>query len=356
MKKIILSFYFLGILLTSSYSQVTVQLISTDPYYFHAKDVMKILILSQLNSTENVKLKATISYFDAPVVILNSKPFNLTPGSGLFDLSNELHSISWVNNSFREADENTNGMLPGNYKVCYEVLGSNPDIPRIFLDGKDCETFRIEFPTPLLLAYPFDKSEIEDTNPQFTWIAPLPAGLEKNINYKMSLYENKDNKAGSAILTKRPIAVVETPMTTTNLPSTVNELEPGISYLWKVDAYLGKNFLVTSDVWEFKIKLPKKVLVPEVYVKLNDVKEDIHVASQFLRIIYTSDKIPGKMNYKISNPVDGRLLREGILNYVLGENLWEIPINGLNLENENFLLAEFSTTGNSFKMKFLPLD
>lgn len=99
--------------------------------------------------------------------------------------------------------------------------------------------------------------------------------------------------------------------------------EPGISYLWKVDAYFfRKEFLVTSDVWEFKIKLPKKVFVPEVYVKLNDVAEDIHVVSQFLRIIYTSDKkFRIKMNYKISNPVDGRLLREGILNYVLGENL-----------------------------------
>jgi hypothetical protein len=355
MKKITVLACFLGFFLTKAFSQFSIQLMSADPYYFHAKDVMKVMVMNELYAEQNVKLRATLLYFENQVTIIESNPFLLTKGGNLFDLSNEINSMNWQQDEFRESDETTNGLFPGSYKVCYEIF-SNEATPRAVVDGKICETFKIEFPTPLLLAYPFDKSEIEEKNPIFNWIAPLPAGLEKNIGYKMSLYENREKKPKSMILNQRPIAVIETPTTSTNLPSTINELELGVNYYWKVDAYLGRTFLVSSEVWEFKLKEPKKVLVPEVYVKLNEVKEDIHPARNVLRVIYVSEKIPGSMTYKITNPTDGRLLREGALPFGMGENTWEIPITGLNLENENYLEINFSSGMEAYKMKFLPLD
>ncbi len=355
MKKITILVCFWTVFLTKAFSQFSIQLMSPDPYYFHAKDVMNIMIMNQVYAEQNAKLRATLQYSENTVVTLESRPFLLTKGSNIVNLSGEINSMNWMQDVFREADETSNGLFPGTYKICYELFSSEAS-PKTIVDGKICENFKIEFPTPLLLAYPFDKSEIEEKNPIFNWIAPLPAGLEKNIGYKMSLYENRDNKQKSKILNQRPIAVIETPSTNTNLPSTINELELGVTYYWKVDAYLGRTFLVSSEVWEFKLKEPKKVIVPEVFVKLNEVREDIHPARNVLRVIYVSERTVGNMSYKINNPSDGSLLREGTLSYQLGENSWQIPINGLNLENEKFLVITFSNSIDSYKMKFLPMD
>jgi hypothetical protein len=355
MKKVTVFVCFWSVFLTQAFSQFSVQLMSKDPYYFHSKDLMNVMIINQVHPEQNVKLKATLKYYENTVVILESRPFLLTQGANLVNLVSEIGSIIWRDEVFREADETTNGLFPGSYTVCYEVFSSLSSSSAL-IDGKLCENFKIEFPTPLLLAYPFDKSELDEKNPIFNWIAPLPAGLEKNIGYKMSLYENRDNKPKSMILNQRPIAVIETPSTNSNFPSVLNELEQGVKYYWKVDAYLGRVFLVSSEIWEFKLKEPKKILVPEVFVKLNDVNQDIHTARNSLKVIYISEKTTGNMNYKILNPSDGRLLREGTLSYSLGENTWQIPITGLNLENEKFLVIGFSNGIDSYKMKFLPLD
>jgi len=330
--------------------------VGADPYYVHAKDIMKVLINNEFSQSFEVKLKATVFYFDVPKVMIESKAFNMTLGSNMYDLSAELSSLNWHDLTFRDADLTNEGLFPGNYRVCYELFGTNPGIPRQFIDGKLCENFNIEFPTPLLLAYPFDKAELEDKNPILSWIAPMPAGLESSIIYKMLLYENKNNLSKGAVVSARPIGIVETNSTTTNLPATLPELQQGITYFWRVDAYLGRNYLVSSDVWEFKLKEPKKIVVPEVYVKLNELKEDIHTARNVLRVIYNSDKTPGTMNYKITNPADGRTLREGSLNYGIGESTWEISIKGLNLENQQYLIIDFSNPFNNYSLKFLPLD
>lgn len=353
MKKLSLLVCLLGFVIKAN-SQLTIQLMSTDPYYVHAKDVMKVIITNGYDDYNNAKLVATLTYFDQKVLTIESQSFALTKGTNIFDLSAQINQMQWVMEDLKEADETTNGLLPGKYKVCYNLFEAAKQ--QSLLDGQLCENYTIEFPTPLLLAYPFDKAELEEKNPILSWIAPLPAGLDKNINYKMSLYENRENKPKSMVLNQRPSAVIESPLTNTNLPSTIPELEPGVSYYWKVDAYIGRNFLVSSEVWEFKLKEPKKVIVPKVYVKLNEAKDDIHPARLVLRVMYVSEKIPGLMTYKISNPTNGMLLREGTLSFSLGENSWEIPITGLNLENENFLNIEFSSGTESYKMKFLPLD
>jgi hypothetical protein len=170
------------------------------------------------------------------------------------------------------------------------------------------------------------------------------------------LYENSENLPKSSILNKRPLAIIPTIEVSTALPTSIKELELGKSYIWKVDAYLGENFLVTSEVWEFKIKKPVKEMVPNVFVKLNSVNQDVHIARDFLRVVYTSDKLPGTVEFKISNPSDGRVIQQGTYRYDMGENYWEIPIHGLNLENEKFLTIEFSTSGQSYSMKFLPVE
>ena len=353
MKKITLLVCLLGFVIEAN-SQLTIQLMSTDPYYVHAKDVMKVFITNGSTEYNKAKLVATLTYFDSKVITLESKSFVLAKGGQLYDLASQINLMQWVREDLKKIDETTNGLLPGRYKVCYRLfeLANQQSL----IDGQLCENFNIEFPTPLLLAYPFDKSELEDKNPILNWIAPLPAGLDKNIIYKMSLYENKDKKPKSMIRNQRPTAIIETPLTNTNLPSTLPELELGVSYYWKVDAYIGRNYLVSSEVWEFKLKEPKKIIVPKVFVKLNEVKDDIHPARLVLRVIYVSEKIPGVMTYKIINPSNGMLLRDGTLPFSLGENAWEIPITGLNLENEKFLNIDFSSGTETYKMKFLPLD
>lgn len=335
-------------------SQVTVQFMNIDPYYVHAKDLTKVIITNSFINYNKAKLVVTVSFFEEKVCTIETLPIEIKTGSEFYDFSNQISIINWTRGDLKQADETTSGMLPGKYKICYRLYDmSNMEA---IMDGQLCENIKIEFPTPLLLAYPFDKSEIEDKNPVFSWIAPLPAGLEKNIIYKMSLYENTDKTPKSAVVSQRPITVIETNFANSNLPSTVNELKFGVDYFWKVDAYIGSNYLISSEVWEFKLKEPKKINVPEVYVKINEIKDDVHTARNVLRVMYISEKMHGIMNYIITNPSDGRILRNSTISYNIGENAWEIPIDGLNLENERFLIIKFSNGTETYQMKFLPID
>lgn len=359
MKKVTSIIAVCTLLIANVYSQFSIQVISTDPYYVQSKDIMKVIVLNEVYEEQNAVLKASMYYYEKPVVAIVSQVFKLSKGSDIYDLSSRINSVSWFDENIRIADENMGSLVPGNYKISYELYraeNGQVDYSKPLLDGKIYDNIKVEFPTPLMLAYPFDKSEIEEKNPIFSWIAPLPAGLEKNIRYKMSLYKNEENKPNSMVINQKALCIIEVSSSNCNLPSYLSELEPGLNYLWKVDAYLGNNYLVSSEVWEFKIKKEKKEYVPEVYVKLNEVKEDIHPARRFLRVIYVSEKSTGKMDYKILNPGSGTLLRKGEKIFLLGENSWEIPIDGLNLENANYLLIEFICNTESFKMKFLPLD
>lgn len=272
---------FLGLFfVTTNASNLTIQPRFTNSFRFTSTDVWNIDVQFTGAGNLNAYVLATITADGRPVCTLKSGTILLTPGAQSFTSA----SISTAQLNYQSqaiADiENITGTFPsGNYKICYNAycvtancdgLGSNA----LYNEYPECFEMLVEPPTPLLLAFPEDKAELEWKRPTFNWIPPMPLAGVAGFNYEYLMVErDKNQTCADAIVRNRPLykqAAIDQP--TLPYPAELNDLDTGKVYCWKVNGLVEDIPVAQSEVWEFRLKKEEKEKHGNVSIVPSNVK------------------------------------------------------------------------------------
>ncbi|MBS3914713.1 MAG: hypothetical protein KG003_09445 [Bacteroidetes bacterium] len=262
MKYIVMCFCIGFTLLTANAGSVIIQPRFNNSFRFAATDVWNIDLQTQIGKGVNVYLNAEITQGGKGIVSLKSSNTLINSGVQSFT-SVSLNTSQLIYKSQAIADiENLTGTFPaGNYQVCYTIHCVTADCDglgadAIYNETSQCFEFIIEPPTPLLLASPEDKVELEWPRPTFNWIPPMPLSSVNGFNYLYTLTEKQEGQTcNDAIIRNRPLYKqrgVEIPMLP--FPPEMNDLDTGKIYCWKVEGLVDQIPVAQSEVWEFHLK------------------------------------------------------------------------------------------------------
>lgn len=247
----------------SLFSQVNVQFNSLNEYMFSTKEAMNLTVIYSGTKSVEVNFNGRISRPDEGTVVeFKSEPYVLNPGSNFITpMTVSIRDINYFNKDIAEIELKTGTYPSGNYSVCIWTTCTSPDCNGSGSGAGNteqpvCTQIHIENPTPLILSYPEDDTEIEETRPIYTWIPPAPVAGSSGLNYMMTLVEIMDGQSKSdALSINRPLIEIEG-LTSPMLmhPSDLPELEEGKSYAWQVQAFVGQTYFARSEQWKFKVK------------------------------------------------------------------------------------------------------
>jgi hypothetical protein len=257
---------FLGLFfITTNASNLTIQPRFTNSFRFTSSDVWNIDVQFTGTSNLNAYLTATITMGGRAVCTLKSGTVALAPGVQSFTTVNiTTAQLSYQSQAIGDIENITGSYPSGTYKVCYNAycLTANCDgqgSNALYNEYPECFEFIVEPPTPLLLAFPEDKAELDWRRPTFNWIPPMPLGTVPGFNYDFTLVEaDKNQSCPDAVTRNRPLYKQNgIGQPTLPYPAELDDLDTGKTYCWKVDGLVEDVPVAQSEVWEFKLKTPE---------------------------------------------------------------------------------------------------
>lgn len=339
----------------NAYSQIQIQFNGINEYVFNSKQVLNI-------SAINLNSKPIEVYFagyikdgrNGRVLDFKTNVVLLGVGGNVFNtMSLGFAELNYSNFDILEFEEKS-GLFPfGRYSICVFSRCLGADCGGLGADagnmeGMECVNVLVENPTPLMLSYPENESEIEVSRPLFSWIPPSPVAASAGLNYRLRLVEvlEGQNKA-DALNINRPLidlSGVERP--TLMFPLDVADLEKGKWYAWQVEAFVGNTYVAKSEQWKFKVKKEEEVVdEPIVFELKQELYNEIYlVKGDSLKLKYLEQyhlgknldfkfSIIGENGFKIEkNKIDNTILKEGLNEYTI-----YLRYPGLNLNNGVYL-------------------
>lgn len=360
-------------------SQINIQYGQTDRYLFSTKEALNFTAISLANKAISVQFHGRITGQTGTIVEFKSAAIIVNPGANLINSMNlVLTSTDFFNQDISEIERMTGTWPSGDYRLCIWSVCITGDCDGAGQNAGSteqpaCTNIHIENPTPLLLSYPIDNSEIEETRPNYNWIPPAPVAASGSLNYTMTLVEILDGQSKSdALAINRPL--IEWPGITNPMlmhPSDIPDLEPGKSYAWQVQAYIGQTYFGKSEQWRFKVK---KEVVKRDTVKYalvtRHIDAGLHKVSEdgYLYFIFKDEK--PNFNFKCSildprmQPIGGWeleyayfdtiTLREAFSAFYEGysESKYRIDISKLNLKSGIYYLEVVTSRREKLYIKF----
>ncbi len=261
--KLIILITLIAIFPLSLFSQLSIQFTSINNYLFNTKEALNFIVINNGVKSVQVQFSGKIVKSDiGNVTLFKTEPLILNVGANIITpTSISLNEINYLDNDIREIEQKTGTYPSGNYTICIWSACTSPDCDGSgpsagSIEQPICTNISIENPTPLLLSYPCNETEIEETKPVYTWIPPAPVASSASLNYKMTLVEIYDGQTKSdALAINRPLIEwtgISNPMLMH--PSDLPALEGGKSYAWQVQAFVGQTYFATSEQWKFKLK------------------------------------------------------------------------------------------------------
>lgn len=245
---------------------VNILLNNTAASQFASRDVLNFHVTNQSANSFFSKFKFVISDQKlGPVSEIITETIKIPIGISSFTPSTlKPELVRYLNAAYAEIERNSNSLPSGSYIICAELICVDPICVQINPENsfKTCIESVIETPTPLILTLPADKDSIDELRPFFTWIPPMPLGNSPEIYYNVSLYPvNPKQSLPDAISRNRAIFKQEL-VYGNNLPfpNGIESLVKGKTYTWQVEAVYKGIKVATSEVWEFVIRNPKKMV------------------------------------------------------------------------------------------------
>lgn len=244
-------------------AQIQVNLRPINPFHFTPEHSWEMDLISMEEKSFRVKVFAQIFTKNHQLIAdLESDVLMINNGMNSFNsLTTQTQRINFSMADYGNLISTIGKFPSGEYIVCIKFQCLTPDCDgagseALPLEPNLCRDVKVELPTPLLLATPFDKSEIDEKRPMFTWIPPMPIGGMLELRYVYTLTERREGQSNiDAIKRNRPIIqdqFVERP--SMFYPLDIEELEYKKDYVWQVEAWYGNIYIATSEVWEFKLK------------------------------------------------------------------------------------------------------
>ncbi|OQP52822.1 hypothetical protein A4H97_24290 [Niastella yeongjuensis] len=152
-------------------------------------------------------------------------------------------------------DANPNGFLPvGVYNICYTLTRWTNDISDQLAD--ECITTEIEPISPPQLIQPADSDQVITRRPFFTWLPPTPYNSFSNLLYDWVLVEVQPTQSAADAIQQNVPVYLQSNLSFTSLqyPLSMQELDTGKNYAWRVTAKNNVSPIANSEVWSFKIQ------------------------------------------------------------------------------------------------------
>lgn len=374
MKRAILIFLLGWFSWNLGFSQVQVFQRPANPYQFESKDIWNLDVISPYQSAFRVRFAGQIISSEGRTLVeLRSGVVNLSPGlNSLTPFTVSTERINYLDKDIQEIENLTKNLPAGNYRLCVQLTCLSNDCDGIgqgAIEGEPvhCIPLNLEQPTPLLLALPENESEIKTTRPLFVWIPPGPVAMSQKLNYSIRVVEKREGQSRmDAMRRNRPI-IQKSGEQNTSLPypADMDELIVGNSYAWQVEAYVGKTYVASSEVWEFKVVQDtfdyEKVPRTQSYVDIQQLTPgNIFYAVGLFKIKYSTRFEVGKMTYSITDDKKGRTVETESNEFEIksGENRFQIDLEDVfGMEHLAFYTLGISdAAGKSYVIKFQYVD
>lgn len=231
-------------------------------YQFSATDVWNLDVQFTGAAKLNIYMIAIVSAKGKPVCTIKSGAFQLVPGAQSYSATTVNTSLLTYHSQAIADIESITGSFPsGTYTVCYNAYCVTGDCDgqgsdALYNEYPECFELLVEPPTPILLAIPEDKAELEWKRPTFNWIPPMPIATVNGFNYRYILVERSKNQScPDAVIRNRPMYYqIGIDQPTLPYPAEMNDLDTGKVYCWKVDGLVESVPVAQSEVWEFRLK------------------------------------------------------------------------------------------------------
>lgn len=364
MKKIII--FFLIVSGLAAQGQLVVNL-QTPPAGFTYKPQLWNMLLTNTGSTPvtlHIEVTLTVAGTAQQVMSGVTNVFILAPGTRQLDAS-VLSPIQYnlLSNAYA-MDANPYGLLPmGHFDACFSFFKHASDNAEEL--SQQCEEIDIEPLGPPQLVYPYDQTGIDITNPQFSWLPPIPMNLFNNLTYDLDLVQiNTGQSAADAIQQNIPLYQgTDISATTLLYPISAPELEFGNSYAWRITAKANGNPVGSSETWQFDLKHyttgPPLGPVSLPYAKLKKAPESGYAMfSGELKFDYmneASDTVWQTRVYDLSTQNRGSMvLTMDTIPLVPGQNLVHYPTQDVSFFEDKhiYLLEIYNSRNEIWRLRF----
>lgn len=342
---------------TSVYgSSIRIQPRYTNSFRFVATDVWNIDVLYSNPKGVNIYFVAEIIKDGIRIASVKSNTLKLENGIQTFSsLTLGTSQLNWHSRAVSEIENLTGSFPSGSYEICYNAYCVTSDCDGLGLDVvydelAYCFEVVVEPPTPILLSFPEDKSEIEWARPTFIWIPPMPIGQISGFNYLMTLTEKDEYQTCTdAIMRNRPMyrqSGIDIP--TLPYSSELDDLDTGKIYCWKVEGWNDGLNLANSEIWEFKLKKKKIIkrqtinILPSYQLRNESYKANINDTLQL--VFEESYQFASNTKWKIT-------LRLNDLNRNV--DLKDIILTPIDVGNINIKLVPFESKNIETGRKYL---
>ncbi len=260
-------------------------------------------------------------------VVLSASSGNILVGKGVKVISSK--DIEPLLYNYNSPDFSRSYLPIGIYTACYQVFVNAPKSDPL---AEECVQINIDPLSPPLLNLPADKSEIQATTPQFSWMPPTPFDMFNNLNYELLVAEVLPGQAPTeAIQYNTPLFSKANIMQPNELyPASFTKLDTGKLYAWQVTAKNGFSYAAKTDVWTFSIG-KENVAAPAAininYILLeDDLKGTYSVTGKKLYIKYASFFKEHDAPIVFSD-ADGNILLSVNKKIIQGDNYLDIDLN-----------------------------
>ena len=203
----------------------------------------------------HVEMTLTSTYSNQQVMTAVTNTITLAPGT--MQLNSSLFTPIQYNviSSDYNIDANPNSLLPvGDFDACFHFFLHTLD--NVTEVTEQCEEMYIESLAPPQLVYPYDQTSIDETNPLFTWLPPVPMNLFPNLRYQLNLVAiNPLQSAADAMQQNIPVYQQDN-LSESELfyPVAAPALEYNKQYAWQIVAKNNDAVVGTTEVWQISLK------------------------------------------------------------------------------------------------------
>ncbi|MBL7812946.1 MAG: hypothetical protein JNL57_12030 [Bacteroidetes bacterium] len=342
-------------------------------YRFRTSEVWSISLFYSGSKSVNAILQATITGSNGRKWIeMSSESIQLQPGTNALSAASTGTRLQQYFLPGLAEFEQTNGSLPaGIYTICYQAGCASQDCDgagqgALYNEFPECVQLTVEPPTPLLLAWPGDGSEIESRRPAFGWIPPMPLAQVQGFSYTYSLYvAQKGQTCNEAALSNPPLyrsSGLEQPSLA--YPPEMDDLDTGKNYCWKVDGMLSDAQVAQSEVWRFRIgtfhEQKRKLSIIHLNSVASLVPYNVKLTDTLVLLCTEVYQFSRDANWTIEIREEGIPESQNLRKILLGRklsgsaNLYTIPSESAKIEkNRQYILTVYNEKLESFKARIV---
>ncbi len=245
---------------TAAQAQVTVILRQPPPNQLRIADLWQITVVNPTDNTYLVYLRGTARHDrDGIVVDATSDRFVLAPNATKVVNGNDVSPIKVDSSNKRYQDilMQTGAAPSGRYEICVYVnaVAVNGTAQQPEIIGEDCVSgHEVHQSTPPILVYPYDKSEVTEKLPLFTWLPPAPPKPGQQVRYQLRIVEILGRQSPYDAMASNPAWFKREGIVGNQqqYPLSARSFRDETDYAWQIKA-IGDGYTIgESEIWSFR--------------------------------------------------------------------------------------------------------